>query len=82
MNSKIVFQIGNEVSPIDSPPFRAFIYWLNQGKLLRAEDFSELELAREIERLRNEPAGETDLIGVFKDALTALNKSNSTIILK
>ena len=76
MNTKIVFQIGNEVSPIDSPPFRAFIYWLNNGKLLKAEDFSELELVREIESLRRNSIGELDLLTVFENALVDLKKLN------
>jgi hypothetical protein len=76
MNTKIVFQIGREVSPIDSPPFRAFIYWLNQGKLLRAEDFSEMELVKRIELLRKEAADDSDSLGVFEDALVALKKLN------
>jgi len=78
MNEKIVFQIGPKASPLDAPPFRAFVYWLNQGKLLRAEDFSELELVREIERLRKQSTDELNLMNVFEDALAELKKITSS----
>lgn len=78
MNIKVVFEIGKDARPMNAPPFRAFVYWLSQGKLLKANDFSEIELVNEIERLKKDQVDEIDYMAVLEDALTALRKSNPT----
>ena len=52
MNSKLQWTIGKESSPgltLDTPPFRAYFYWIENGELKRAADFSREELRVEID---------------------------------
>lgn len=76
MNTKVVFQIGSETSPQDKPPFRVFVYWLSQGKLLRVEDFSEKELGQAIDIHRREQENDAETLTALEEALSALKRAN------
>jgi hypothetical protein len=48
MEIDVGFHIGKEASPLDKPPFRAYFTWTREGRLIKAEDFSQQELQAEI----------------------------------
>ena len=68
MEIDVSFHIGKETSPLDRPPFRAYFNWVQEGRLVKAEDFSQQELEAEIASGRRD-GRELEL---FKEALKRL----------
>lgn len=53
MATEIQWFIGKEGTirtRLDVPPFRAFFFWLQDGKVVESADFDKQELEAEIER--------------------------------
>jgi len=74
MDIKITLSISKENSPLDTPPFRAYMYWSNNGQLVKAEDFSEIGLASEVMRLQAEGSPH---LQEYQDALNRLKSLNA-----
>lgn len=55
MTGEIQWFIGKEGTTrtrLDIPPFRAFFFWLQDGKVVKSADFDRQELEVEIEKRR------------------------------
>lgn len=73
MKTEVTFSIGRENSPLDTPPYKAYFYWIENGQLIKTEDYTIAELKKEILNLdRNN----SSLVYIFQDALAKLIKSN------
>jgi len=73
MTEQLLWGVGSEGTDqtrLDRPPFRAFFYWLRDGKLYEAGDFDAREL--KLELLRRQTVGEDAV--AFEQALKALQK--------
>jgi hypothetical protein len=72
MKEDVGFRIGKETSPLDKPPFRAYFHWINDGQLVKYEDFSKEELETEI--ASGQRTGRE--LELFKEALHRLTLSS------
>ena len=71
MTVELTWSIGKGDGPtfrLDIPPFRAYFYWFNNGRIVDSADFSASELQAEI--ARREVVG--DETSQFKEALKQL----------
>ena len=55
---------------LDKPPYRAYFWWIEDGRIVECADFSRAELSKEISRRRL--AGEET--AVFEEALKRLDE--------
>ena len=75
METNLRWHIGKEGglgTRLDTPPFRAYFYWVEDGMLHRADDYSESELSAEVERRRK--GGEN--VEQYEAALSRLKRAN------
>lgn len=61
MAAELKWNIGSEGKRLEGPPFRAYFYWLRDGEIERAADFSKPELIREIASRRHDDEEIPDL---------------------
>lgn len=72
MTGEIQWFIGKEGTTrtrLDIPPFRAFFFWLQDGKVVKSADFDRQELEVEIEKRRVACQDAAEFVKALKELL-------------